>query len=333
MKIFIFLVSQKEIVPQVGSLIAELYSWKSLTMGQPILRLHTTATKAALLTLSPGRHVLKLTNTCPFACNVQILSDTNDFMLADEDQLLNKIATVPEDADFILRAEELFLALDDSIQNFHLIGQQENKLIDLFSLYCEHAPKTLDLTIQTCLNTFNQALYSTLRTILAASGSGISVDTQFAWRCFTNDLSTPDILAAYDAKRPIVRSLSRHSARTAGSSSAIIGTPSTSKKGIGAREKNNDDRSSLKQQFSSTNSSSTSDIQEEPLSDLLSHVFSVNELESIINIQKSIRGFLQRRIALARTSGTEKNLFIQQILQSSMSLLKADQNKSTLLLF
>ncbi|CAF4085833.1 unnamed protein product [Rotaria sp. Silwood2] len=326
-------VSQKEIVPQVGSLIAELYSWKSLTMGQPILRLHTTATKAALLTLSPGRHVLKLTNTCPFACNVQILSDTNDFMLADEDQLLNKIATVPEDADFILRAEELFLALDDSIQNFHLIGQQENKLIDLFSLYCEHAPKTLDLTIQTCLNTFNQALYSTLRTILAASGSGISVDTQFAWRCFTNDLSTPDILAAYDAKRPIVRSLSRHSARTAGSSSAIIGTPSTSKKGIGAREKNNDDRSSLKQQFSSTNSSSTSDIQEEPLSDLLSHVFSVNELESIINIQKSIRGFLQRRIALARTSGTEKNLFIQQILQSSMSLLKADQNKSTLLLF
>lgn len=37
-----------------GSLIAENYSWKSLSMGQPILRLHTTATKAALLTLPPG---------------------------------------------------------------------------------------------------------------------------------------------------------------------------------------------------------------------------------------------------------------------------------------
>ncbi|CAF3367996.1 unnamed protein product [Rotaria sp. Silwood1] len=206
----LFLVSQKEILPQAGSLIAELYSWKSLRMGQPILRLHTTATKAALLTLSPGRHVLKLTDTCPFACNVQILSDTNDFMLADEDQLLNKITVMPEDADFILRAEELFLALDDSIQNFHLIGQQENKLYDLLSLYCENAPKSLDLTIQTCFNIFNQALYSTLRTVLSVSGSGISVDTQFAWRCFTNDLATPDILSAYETKRPSMKLFDSH---------------------------------------------------------------------------------------------------------------------------
>ncbi|CAF3372079.1 unnamed protein product [Rotaria sp. Silwood1] len=326
-------VSQKEILPQAGSLIAELYSWKSLRMGQPILRLHTTATKAALLTLSPGRHVLKLTDTCPFACNVQILSDTNDFMLADEDQLLNKITVMPEDADFILRAEELFLALDDSIQNFHLIGQQENKLYDLLSLYCENAPKSLDLTIQTCFNIFNQALYSTLRTVLSVSGSGISVDTQFAWRCFTNDLATPDILSAYETKRPIVRSLSRHSARTAGNSSASTGTPTTSKRSTGGREKNVDDRSSSKQQFSLTNSPSTSDIQEEALSDLLTHELNESEIAAITNIQKSIRGFLQRRIALARTSGTEKNLFIQQILQSSMSLLKVDQNKSALLLF
>jgi hypothetical protein len=42
-----------------------------------------------------SRHVLKLMNTCPFAFNLQILSDTNDFMLGDEDQLLNKIISVP----------------------------------------------------------------------------------------------------------------------------------------------------------------------------------------------------------------------------------------------
>jgi hypothetical protein len=46
--------TQKEVIPQPGSLIAEIYSWKSLSIGQPILRLHTTATKAALLTLPPG---------------------------------------------------------------------------------------------------------------------------------------------------------------------------------------------------------------------------------------------------------------------------------------
>ena len=50
----LIIASQKEVMSQQGSLIAEIYSWKSLSMGQPILRLHTTATKAALLTLPPG---------------------------------------------------------------------------------------------------------------------------------------------------------------------------------------------------------------------------------------------------------------------------------------
>lgn len=41
-----------------------------------------------------SRHVLKFLNTCPFAFNLQVLSDTNDFTLGDEDQLLNKITSV-----------------------------------------------------------------------------------------------------------------------------------------------------------------------------------------------------------------------------------------------
>lgn len=34
-------------------------------------------------------------NTSPFGFNLQILSDTNDFMIGDEDQLLNKILSTP----------------------------------------------------------------------------------------------------------------------------------------------------------------------------------------------------------------------------------------------
>ena len=48
-----------------------------------------------------SRHVLKLTNACSFAYNLQILSDTNEFMLGDEDQLLNKIISIPVES-FIL---------------------------------------------------------------------------------------------------------------------------------------------------------------------------------------------------------------------------------------
>jgi hypothetical protein len=58
-----------------------------------------------------------------------------------------------------------------------------------------------------------------------------------------------------------------------------------------------------------------------------------NELDAIINIQKSARGFLQRRILLARTPGTEKNLMIQRTLQSTMTTLKVDAAKSASLLF
>ncbi len=88
-----------------------------------------------------------------------------------------------------------------------------------------------------------------------------------------------------------------------------------------------DDKTSSKQP-----TSSTSDF-EESLSDWSIREFNIDEIDTIISIQKIVRGFLQRRIDLARKSGTEKNLLIQRILQSTMSLLKNDSNKSALLLF
>lgn len=107
-----------------------------------------------------------------------------------------------EDAEFTARAEELFLALDDAVQNFNNMDQQDAKLNELFQLYCEYGSPSANLTIQTCWNNFNQALYSTLRTVYNGSGQTLNTDTQFAWRCFTNDLTTPDIMGVYEARRP-----------------------------------------------------------------------------------------------------------------------------------
>lgn len=69
-------------------------------------------------------------------------------------------------------------------------------------MYCQQAPQSIYLTPQICLNIFHQALYSTLRMIFNTSQTNISPETQFAWRCFTNDLTTSDILGAYETKRP-----------------------------------------------------------------------------------------------------------------------------------
>ena len=252
---------------------------------------------------------------------------------------------VQEDAEFLIRVEELFFALEDSVENFHLIHQHENQLFALFRLFCQQT----HLTIPMCLHAFHQALYSTLRTILGTSGSTISAETQFAWRCFTNDLLTPDILGAYEIKRPservvkgefVVRvnllgatSANRHSTRTDGRSSA-----GTSRRTGGSNDK-------------MKHSSSISDVQgrldtkemfetkffrnilEDLLSDWLSREISIDEIDAITSIQKAARGFLQRRIDLGRRSGTEKNLFIQRALRSTLSILKANANRSALLLF
>ncbi len=254
-------------------------------------------------------------------------------MIGDEDQLLNKIVSVPvklfffsifilfdfiilqENVEFVIQAEELFRALDNSIQNFHLINQQKNKLYELFHLYCQNAPKSIHLNIEICLNAFNQALYSTLRTILNSSGSVINAEIQFAWRCFTNDLSTTDILGFYATKRP-----SRYSARAGGNT----GGGPISKKGGGGRDKSSDDKINSKQQSLDLEDSS---------SDWLTRELNIDEIDAIESIQKIARGFLQRRINFARKSGTEKNLLIQRTLQSTMSLLKIDSNKTALLLF
>jgi hypothetical protein len=82
------------------------------------------------------------------------------------------------------------------------MDQQDNKLNELFRLYCEYAPQSTNLTIHACWHAFNEALYSTLRTIFNGTGQPLNADIQFAWRCFTNDLSTPDIMGAYEIKRP-----------------------------------------------------------------------------------------------------------------------------------
>lgn len=41
------------------------------------------------------RHVIKFTNTCQLAAHIQIMSDTHNFIIGDEDHLMTKILSVP----------------------------------------------------------------------------------------------------------------------------------------------------------------------------------------------------------------------------------------------
>jgi len=126
------------------------------------------------------------------------------------------------------------------VDNFNSIPQYETKLYGLLRDYCQH---TTNLTVESCAKAFYQALFSTIRTIGNQIGSNVNSETQFAWRCFTNDLQTMDIFGAFEIKRPSTTSASRHSGRTAGSSSAGTGGTSSAKRGgTAGRDKCSDEK-------------------------------------------------------------------------------------------
>ena len=97
--IVVFLLGFAEIVPKeltpahTGSLMAEPYSWKSLVTGQPCLRIHTTAIRSSLLSLPPGRHVLKFMISSPIGYHIHIVSNTC-FHFDDEEDIMTKITDV-----------------------------------------------------------------------------------------------------------------------------------------------------------------------------------------------------------------------------------------------
>ena len=80
-------IEEKPAPPTPGRLVAEPYSWKSLVTGQPILRICTTGSKASVLSLPPGRHVLRFLLQAPHGYHVEMASQT-PFVYGDEDTVM-----------------------------------------------------------------------------------------------------------------------------------------------------------------------------------------------------------------------------------------------------
>jgi hypothetical protein len=71
----------------------------------------------------------------------------------------------------------------------------------------------MDLSIEECEYAFKRALYLTLKTLLNASGLSIGVDVQTAWKCYTDDLLTVDILDVYKTRRERTTHVERECSR------------------------------------------------------------------------------------------------------------------------
>ncbi|XP_062043267.1 androglobin [Lepus europaeus] len=128
-----------------GLLIGETFSWKSLKPRTLVLKIHTYATKAAMIRLPIGRHMLLFTAYSPVGHSIHICSMVT-FVVGDEDVVMPNFE--PESYRFTEQALTILKAVGNVIASF----KDKNKLpVALKELQAAHYPIPLhnkELTAQ-----------------------------------------------------------------------------------------------------------------------------------------------------------------------------------------
>ncbi|XP_022081747.1 androglobin-like [Acanthaster planci] len=189
-------VTKEPATPNVpGLLVAEPYSWKSLVVGQPILRIRTTSTKAAALTLPPGRHVLRFTMSAPLGYHVHLCS-TVPFVYGDEETVMTHL--VKESCRFVDHANQLMRAIGNVIQQMDNAEALKETMTTMNNLHC---PVWKDrLSVLHNFDVFGEAIFLTLR---KAFGENFSTEVAYAWKVFTLDVNSKTISGiSYAGSRP-----------------------------------------------------------------------------------------------------------------------------------
>ncbi|XP_048062860.1 androglobin isoform X1 [Megalobrama amblycephala] len=78
---------KKESSTRPGSLTAKPFSWKSIASELPVAQIQTTASKAVLLSLPPGRHVLHVHTSASFSVHIHLCS-MSPFVFGDEETVM-----------------------------------------------------------------------------------------------------------------------------------------------------------------------------------------------------------------------------------------------------
>uniref|UniRef100_A0A452GZU4 Globin domain-containing protein n=1 Tax=Gopherus agassizii TaxID=38772 RepID=A0A452GZU4_9SAUR len=122
-------------IPQ-GMLTVESFSWKSVTAGQLVLKIHTYATKAAMLRLPPGRHVLIFTASSPIGHHIHLCSMV-PCVFGEEDTVLPNLDK--ESYRFIEQATVILKAIGNVINNFSSEPELSKALKELELTHFPHS--------------------------------------------------------------------------------------------------------------------------------------------------------------------------------------------------
>ncbi|KAG6937062.1 androglobin, partial [Chelydra serpentina] len=171
-------------IPQ-GVLTVESFSWKSVATGQLVLKIHTYATKAAMLSLPPGRHVLIFTASSPIGHHIHLCSMV-PCVFGEEDTVMPNLDK--ESYRFIEQATVILKAIGNVINNFSSEPELSKALKEL---ELTHFPHSLHGTgiAREHFKVFNNAFGHLIQQVL---GNKVPPNFEFAFRSFTLDLKAND---------------------------------------------------------------------------------------------------------------------------------------------
>ncbi|XP_067150851.1 androglobin [Apteryx mantelli] len=169
-----------------GVLMVEHFSWKTVALGQLVLKMHTYATKATVLNLPVGRHVLLFTVSSPIGHHIHLCSMV-PCVFGEEDTVMPNLEK--ESYRFIEQATAILKAIGNVINNFSSKPELSRALKGLELTHC---PPGLQGTriVEEHFKVFNSAFWYLIKHVL---GNKVPPSYGFAFRSFTLDFKATEV--------------------------------------------------------------------------------------------------------------------------------------------
>ncbi|MEE6475056.1 hypothetical protein FKM82_010601 [Ascaphus truei] len=169
---------------QKGLLTAEEFSWKSLLIGPVVLKIHTYVTKASMICLPPGRHVLRFTASSPLGHHIHLCS-TVPFVFGDEETVMPYLDK--ESYSFMEKATNVMKSIWKVINDFSIEYELPKALKELeLTHYPQQTKASHFVKAKEHFKSFNIALWHLMTD---AMGNKVTHDMVFAFRAFTLDFT------------------------------------------------------------------------------------------------------------------------------------------------
>ncbi|KFO69717.1 Androglobin, partial [Cuculus canorus] len=161
-----------------GVLMAERFSWKYVTPGEFVLKMHTSATKATVLNLPAGRHLLLFTVSSPIGHDIHLCSMV-PCVFGEEDTVIPGLEQ--ESFRFIEQATAILKAVGNVINNFNSELELSKALKELELAHCPPGLHGAGL-LEEHFKVFNRAFWYLTKYV---SGEKDPYNYKFAFRSLT----------------------------------------------------------------------------------------------------------------------------------------------------